>query len=540
MLYRFLYLLIFLFSTETVFSQEIQRPKLVVGIVIDQMRYEYLYRFNRYYCRDGFNKLLNNGTNFTFAHYNYVPTTTAPGHASIYTGTTPAYHGIIANDFYDRQLHKIVNAVSDSTRKSIGSTDHQGEISPYRLLSTTITDQLKLATMGVSKVISVSLKDRAAVLPGGHMANAAYWYDNQTGDIISSSYYMNELPLYVNEFNKRRSANKYLSKGWSLSLPIKDYSNCSPDKSQYKDDMLNEGTTYLLHNFNNLENKIKYEAIETSPFGNQLVEELAKSVLINENLGKGNETDFLAISFSSTDHVGHEYGTYSMETEDIYIKLDSLLDDFLNILDKQVGENNYLLFLTADHGALETPSYLKDNNLPVGELNTKQFSSSLKSFIAKKYGDEKLIENISNKQIFFNRSIIEKNNLDIHLIEQSVADYLRDTFPSIMAIFTRDVLENNIPSRESTNLTLNGFNPVLSGDVAFTLKPGYLLNYQEKGTTHSASYSYDTHVPMIFYGWHIPKQIINTPVYTIDIAPTIADLLKITEPSASIGIPLIK
>jgi arylsulfatase A-like enzyme len=257
-------------------------------------------------------------------------------------------------------------------------------------------------------------------------------------------------------------------------------------------------------------------------------------------MGKGSEPDFLAISFSSTDHVGHEYGSISFETEDIYIKLDSLLADLLKSLDKQVGENNYLVFLTADHGAIETPGYLKDSNLPVGELNTKQCSISLKAFAEKKYGDEKLIENFSNKQIFLNRTIIEKKNLNIHLVEQSVSDFLRDTFPSIAAIFTRDDLENNTPSRESSNLTLNGFNPGLSGDIAFTLKPGYLANNQEKGTTHSTSYSYDTHVPMLFYGWHIPKQVINTPVYITDIAATIADLLKITEPSASIGIPLIK
>jgi predicted AlkP superfamily pyrophosphatase or phosphodiesterase len=536
-----LLLILFVLSfNQAIIPQEIQRPKLVVGIVVDQMRFEYLYKFQKYYSKDGFNRLLNGGTNFSFAHFNYVPTTTAPGHASIYTGTTPAYHGIIANDFYDKQLHKMISSVWDSTRKSIGSSDHEGEISPDRLLSTTITDQLKLATMGASKVIAISLKDRSAVLPGGHMADAAYWYDNQTGNFISSSYYMKNIPAYIDEFNKRKSADKYLSEGWSLSHPANDYSISVPDESKYERDVFHEGKTSFPHKFNHLDNKIKYEAIETTPFGNQIVEELAKSALINENMGIGNVTDFLAISFSSTDHVGHEYGTFSFETEDIYIKLDSLIADFLKVLDKQVGENNYLLFLTADHGALETPGYLKDNNLPVGGLNTKQFSNSLKSFISAKYSDEKLIENVSNSQIYFDRNIIKKKNLEIHQIEQTISDYLRDTFPVIAEIFTRDELENNTPSRESSNLILNGFNPSISGDIAFTLRPGYLANYQEKGTTHSSPYSYDTHVPMIFYGWHIPAQVVNIPVYTIDIAATIADLLKITEPSASIGIPLIK
>ncbi len=533
-------ILILFLSNNFIFPQKIERPKLVVGIVIDQMRYDYLYRFNQYFGNDGFKRLMKEGSNFTYAHFNYVPTYTAPGHTSIYTGTTPFYHGIIANDWYDKSKMKMIYCVNDTTEKSIGSNDDEGEMSPKNLLATTITDQIKLATSGRSKVITISLKDRAAILPGGHWANSAFWYDNKTGNFISSSYYIKSLPKWVEDFNEKKLADKYLSEKWKLSKPISDYQISDPDESPYENDVFSEGKTSFPHSFTNVKPKNKYGILESTPFGNQLVEEFVKAALKNENLGKENETDFLAISFSSTDFIGHAYGNYSYELEDTYIKLDSQIADLLKALDKQVGKGNYLLFFTADHGALDTPGYLKEHNLPTGELNYKKAMDSLNQFTIRNFGDKNLIENFSNNQIFLNHNLIADKNLNIHKVEQSYADYLRNTFPAIASIFTRDDLEMQTPNRTSTNLTLNGFNPARSGDIAITLQPGYLMSFLKKGTTHGAPYNYDTHVPMIFYGWHVPKQTVNTPVYIVDIAATIADLLKISEPSACIGIPLIK
>ncbi|MHB8906188.1 MAG: alkaline phosphatase PafA [Melioribacteraceae bacterium] len=540
MKHLFLLLTIIPFFNNNIFSQKIERPKLVVGIVVDQMRFDYLYRFNPYFGKNGFIRLMNEGSNFTFAHYNYSPTNTAPGHASIYTGTTPYFHGVIANDWYDKVKNKMIYCVNDTTVKSVGSNDQEGEMSPKNLLATTITDQLKLSNNNASKVISISLKNRGAVLPGGHCANAAYWYDLKTGNVITSSYYMNALPKWVNEFNDQKLVLKYLSKGWQLSLPESDYLISSPDDSKYEKDVFKEGKTSFPHLFKHLNDNQKYDAFETTPYGNNIVEEFAKTALVNEKLGKGKETDFLAISFSSTDHVGHDYGTFSFELQDTYIKLDSLIADLLLTLDNHVGKGNYLLFLTADHAGLETPGILKERGLPTGELNNKKFFDSLKSFALRNYGDEKIIENHSNRQIYFNRSVIQKKNLNLHEVEQRFTDYMRDTFPAIASINNRDDLEKQIASRESSNPILNGFNPALSGDITYSLQPGYLPNFLDKGTTHSTAYSYDTHVPLLFYGWHIPKHTNNSSVFTIDIAPTIANLLKIQEPSASIGIPLIK
>jgi predicted AlkP superfamily pyrophosphatase or phosphodiesterase len=529
-----------LFLSLSIFSQTLERPKLVVGIVVDQMRFDYLYRYYKFYGNDGFKRLMNEGSNFTFNHYNYEITSTGLGHASIYTGTTPFYHGIIGNDFYDKQLKKSVYCVSDPETKSVGSNDDVGEMSPKRLLSTTITDQIKLATNGRAKVISIAIKDRSAVLPGGHWPDGAFWYNEDTGNFITSTYYMNELPKWVADFNNRKLADLYISQEWTLSLPKSDYEINLPDESKYEKDLFNEGKTSFPHSLKNLEPKRQYEKLRATPFGNQLLVEFAKSALIGENLGKGKEPDFLTISFSSTDIMAHEYGTFSYETMDTYIKLDRQIADLLKTLDKQVGKGNYLLFLTADHSALETPGYLRDKGMPVGGLNQKNAVALLKSFCANKYGNADLIESISNKQIFLNLDVLKTNNLDIHKVEQEIVDYMRNTFPEITSIFTRDYLDTQISSRDQRNPMVNGFNPALSGDISYELRPGYLPNFMEKGTTHGSSYNYDTHSPLIFYGWHIPAQTINSPVYVIDIAVTIANLLRIQEPSAAIGIPLIK
>ena len=533
-------IIIICFSTFPIIPQALKKPKLVVGIVIDQMRYDYLYRFYNYYGEDGIKRLMNQGSNFTYAHYNYIPTYTGPGHASVYTGTTPFFHGIIGNDFFDKATKEMVYCVSDKTERTIGSKDDEGEMSPKRLMATTITDQLKLATNGISKVISISLKDRAAILPGGHWANAAYWYDNNTGSFISSSYYIKELPKWVEEFNNKKLADKYISEGWKLSKPDADYQNTAPDESPFENDVFNEGRTTFPHSFDHIKQSKRYGVLETTPFGNQIVEEFAKAALINENLGKGSETDFLAISFSSTDYIGHAYGNYSYELEDTYIKLDAQIADLLKALDKQAGKGNYLLFFTADHAVLDTPGYLKEHRLPTGELNYKKAVDSITAFTIRNFGDKNVVESISNDQIFFNRQLIKEKKLNIHELEQEYADYLRDTFPAISSIFTRDDLEKQIASRTNANLALNGFNPARSGDIVITLQPSYLISFMKKGTTHGAPYTYDTHAPMIFYGWHVPKQTVNSPVYVVDIAATIADLLKITEPSACIGIALIK
>ncbi len=532
-------LLTFLVFIPNLKAKSDQKPKLVVGIVIDQMRYDYLYKFYPYYSSGGFKRLMNEGSNFTFAHFNYVPTYTAPGHSSIYTGTTPYYHGIISNNWYDKVAKKTIYVTDDSTENTVGSNDDNGKMSPRRLMVTTITDQLKMATNGASKVIGISLKDRASILPAGHMADAAYWYDSKNGKFISSTFYIKKLPAWVDEFNSQKLADKYMSRDWELSLPLKDYEIAMPDQSDFEKDVFDEGNTTFPHSFKNIKEKDKYALMETTPYGNQILLEFAKAVLKNEKMGEGKYTDFLAVSFSSTDFIGHAYGPNSVEVEDTYIKLDKQIADLLSALDKQVGKGNYIVFLTADHGVVENNGYREEHKLNAGGLGTEKFDDSLYAFSQRNFGSKDIIANTSANQIFFNYEFIDKNKLNLNTIENTYTDYIRNTFPDITEIFTRDDLEKLTPTRLTTNLILNGFNPVRSGDIAYGLQAGMFPNRISKGTSHGTYYSYDTHVPILFYGWHIPVQTVNKPVVIIDIAPTIADLLKITEPDACYGIPLI-
>ncbi|MGE5496438.1 MAG: alkaline phosphatase PafA [Syntrophothermus sp.] len=519
-------------------AQETGRPKLVVGIMVDQMRYDYLYKYQSFYGKGGFKRLINEGSNFTYAHFNYVPTSTGPGHASVYTGTTPYYHGIINNNWYDRTSKKSIYCCGDTSYKTVGSTSQEGEMSPLNLLSTTITDQVKLSSNGRSKVISIALKDRGAILPGGRWANAAYWYDNKTGCFISSTYYMDKLPDWVEKFNAMKLADSFLSKGWHLLRNERDYAMSAPDQSAAEHDAFSEGKTSFPHFFDKMKNK--YDGVEITPFGNEMVARLAMTALTSEKLGKGKETDFLAVSFSSTDFISHAFGSDSYENQDTYMRLDGQIEELLNTLDREVGKGNYLLFLSADHAAINTPALLKQHRLPAGELNQKRAADSLKAFVKRKYGNEKIIESISGNQIFLSRELTAESGLNIHEIMVSVKDFIRDNFTAVNWIFTRDELDRQIAGREERNFILNGYNPSRSGDIALNLQPGFLPNFLNEGTTHGSPYTYDTHVPMIYFGWHVPKQTVNTPVYIVDIAATIANLLNITETSAAMGIPLIK
>ncbi|MGQ9797670.1 MAG: alkaline phosphatase PafA [Ignavibacterium sp.] len=536
---KIFFLLIATTISSFIFAQT-ERPKLVVGIVVDQMRFTDLYRYYDLYSEDGFKKLISEGTNFIYAHYNYELTSTGPGHASIYTGTTPFYHGIISNDWYDRKNKRMINCVQDDNVNGVGTTNNNGKKSPANLLSSTITDELKLFTNKKSKVISISIKDRGAILPAGHMADAAYWYDNQSGKFVSSSYYMKTLPEWVNKFNDKKFPEMYLSNDWDLLLDESNYKINFPDESPYEKDLFKEGKTSFPHSFKNLTTEEKYKSFQFTPFANQAVLELAIEAVKNEKLGSNEVTDFLTISFSTPDLIGHEVGNYSFELMDIYLRVDRQIAELIKFLDKQIGKGNYLLFLTSDHAGIETPAYLKDNKMPVGGVGTDRLADSIKTFAKRTFNSEDIIENFSNRQIFLNYDFIRKANLDLTQVEKVFAQNLRETFFEIQSVFTRDFLETQVASRTTTNTILNGWNPSRSGDVAFNLLPGYLNDFLEEGTTHGSAYSYDTHIPLIFFGWNIPAKTINKPVYIVDIAPTIANLLKINEPNACIGIPIIE
>lgn len=535
-LYRIVTLLVtcLIVSSNLLYSQ----PKLVVGIVVDQMRYDFLYRFNKNYGSEGFNRLMKEGTNFTFAHYNYVPTYTAVGHACVYTGTTPFYNGITGNEIFDPKTNSVVGAVKDNRYRLLTKVENQEGCSPLHLMSTTIGDELKISNNGLSKVISISIKDRAAILPGGRLADAAYWYDHSNGEFISSEYYMKQLPQWITDFNNKKLPQQYIQKEWNLSLPLKMYANSFPDEADYELDVFNEGRKSFPHSLKNVKESDRPGTLISTPYGNQLIIDLALTAIDNEKLGKRDVPDFLCLSFSSTDYVGHQYGHNSVEVQDLYIKLDKQIADLLKALDARIGKGNYTVFLTGDHGVAGMQQFMKKSDEEYAEYDS--IKKDIKSFAKEKYGDEALILKLLNKQVFLNYKYINEKGMDVKQIRYEIIQYLRYKYPLFEMLFSRDDIAGQTPRRDNNNPILNGFNSIRSGDIFFEIPPVYYLGKNTREATHGTSYSYDTHMPMLFFGYGVKAETNNTPVYITDIAPTLADILKITEPSGCIGIPLLK
>jgi predicted AlkP superfamily pyrophosphatase or phosphodiesterase len=508
---------------------------LVVGIVVDQMRYDYLYRFWNKYSNDGFKRLVNEGFQFSNTNFNYVPTYTAPGHACIYTGTTPSYNGIISNEWYDMNQKKTVYCVGDTTVKPVGTTSISGKMSPRNLLTTTVTDELRLATNMASKVIGIALKDRGAILPAGHTANAAYWHDPYLNKWITSTYYMKELPQWVVDFNNRNVGDSLISNKWTTLLPIEQYTESSPDDNEYEGLFKGETKPVFPHDLPTLKG-VESELIRETPFGNTYTNEFALAAIRAENLGKGSATDFLAISYSSTDYVGHMYGTNAIELEDTYLRLDRDIANLLKFLDQWTG-NNYLLFLTADHGAVNNPEFAEDHKLHSGNFESGILSDSLKKHIFKKYGTDTLIERASAHNIHLNRAYIEAKKMNLSEIQNVCAEFVT-RLSGVSAAITASELSKGILRTGIYSFMQNGYHVQRSADVLIQLQPGWINWFSKTGTTHGAAYSYDTHVPLLFFGKRIKAGSSVEPAYVCDIAPTISALLNIEFPSGNSGKPL--
>ena len=520
------------------------KPQLVVGIVVDQMRQEYLYRFESKFREGGFKRLMDGGFMLENVHYNYVPTYTGPGHASIYTGTTPAIHGVIGNDWYDKQLKKIVNCVEDPNQKAVGSVDGNGDVSPSRMLSSTITDELKLASQKKSKVVGISFKDRGAVLPAGHHPDGAYWYDGLTGRFITSTYYRMGLPAWLESFNNLNLADKYLSQEWKTVLPVAQYVESGPDDSPYEAKLRGMDKSGFPYNLKELRRQNgDFELLAATPFGDDLLTEMAKAVIDGEALGKDEITDFLAISFSSPDIIGHRTGPNSVEIEDTYIRLDKNLEDLFKKLDKEVGQGRYLIFLTADHAVADNPQYLKDNSIPADYFRIANVEAGLSDFLEKYFPGKKVIEKISNDQLYLNQELFNgdprTSGIDLLIATELITKYLQDT-PGVAQVYSESNLRQGDFNEGGTKgMMIRGFHHKRSGDISVVLEPGWIASQGGlTGTTHGSAYTYDTHVPLLFYGTGIKKGSSSQYHPITDIAPTLSILLKIKFPSGCTGQPI--
>ena len=510
-------------------SSQSHQPKLVVGLVIDQMRWDYLYRYENLYGPNGFKRLMHQGFSCENTFVPYMPAYTAPGHSCIYTGSVPAIHGIVSNNWYDKKLGRTVYCTDDSTVSTIGNTGDAGKMSPSNLWTTTITDELKLSNNFKSKIIGIALKDRGAILPAGHSANAAYWYDG--GRWITSSFYMNALPTWVDDFNKIDQVSSYMNKDWNTLLPIEKYVQSTADDEPYEATIKGDSLTTFPHKLS-LIKKGKNDAFRTTPFGNTFTLDFAKSAIFNESLGKNSVPDFLCVSISSTDYIGHTFGTNSVEIEDTYLRLDKDIADFLDYLDASVGKGNYLLFLTADHGAAHIPAFLNEHHIPGGVFSDEDLAKELNVAVEQKFGVSKAVKVVMNYQVYLNDdAIAEGNHSDS--IKNLVIKILKQKDFVVTAVETEKIATATLPEPQKTMMS-NGYNPQRSGDIQFTLKPEY-MDYGKKGTTHGLWNPYDSHIPLIWFGYGIKQGKTNRETYMTDISATLAALLNIQMPNGCVG-----
>ncbi|MGB5430707.1 alkaline phosphatase PafA [Eudoraea sp.] len=542
---------LFFFNGFLIRSQT-DKPKLVVGVVVDQMRFNHLYKYQERFSNGGFKRIMQEGFNYKNTNYNYVPTVTAAGHASIYTGTTPSAHGIIGNTWYQRSSKQIITNIEDNNELLIGTdaADSYGG-SPRNLLTTTITDQLRMGTNFRAKVISVSLKDRGAILPGGHSANAAYWHDwkSSPGNFVSSSYYMDELPNWVTKYNKLEKSNSYLTDSWSTLYPIESYIMSAPDDNNYERAIAGKTSATFPYDYKSMRERYKeigaeFQLIWVTPAGNSLLTDFAIEAIKNEGLGTDEITDFINISYSVPDVIGHTFGPQSVEFEDVILRLDRDIESLLKSLDATVGTGNYLLFLTSDHGSVPVASYLADNKLPAGIANIKKHEVALLSHLNSKYGTNQWIENFDGESVYLNQDLIKQKKLSLRAVQQEAADFLI-TLEEITGALIASDLQSQSYSYGMNQMIQNGYHSKRSGDVILIFKPGFVPNLDPritmqniKGTTHGSGYAYDTHVPMLWFGNSIPKGKSVRKVSVIDIAPSIAQILNISYPSGATGEPL--
>lgn len=510
----------------------IERPKLVVGIVVDQMRWDYLYRYQKRYTDGGFKRLLGEGFSCENTMIPYVPSVTAIGHTCIYTGSVPSIHGIAGNNFVKEG--KKVYCTDDDSVKPVGTTSKAALMSPRNLWVSTIGDEMKIASNGRAKVVGVALKDRASILPAGHNPNGAFWFDDQTGCFITSSYYMDRLPKWVEAFNGKRLPEQYLSQKWNTIYPKNTYTESTTDENEYENGIREGVKATLPLNLPELYKKYGYGIIRNTPFGNSLTLDMAKAAIDGEQLGADDETDLLAVSCSSTDYIGHQVGTHAIETEDTYLRLDKAIADFLAYLDSKVGKGNYLVFLSADHGAMNNAAFLQDRRIPAGSWNASATAKKLNQVLAKEYpeaGD--IVKTVMNYQVFFNRDVIKSKQLDFDNIKQTVVNVLKEDPSVLYACDMAKASTESIPEEVKSRI-INGYNRERSGDVVIILKPNFYA-HSMKGTDHGAWNSYDTHIPLVFMGWGIKHGATTKQTFMTDIAPTIAAMLHVQAPNGCVG-----
>ncbi|MFC2104515.1 alkaline phosphatase family protein [Bacteroidota bacterium] len=514
-------------------------PKLVVGIVIEEMRYEMLLRYWDSFDENGFKKIINGGAFCTQTHHNYLITQNGVGQASIITGTYPYYHGIISDTWYNRLTGETIGCADDSKFNILSGEVSMGNYSPKNLMSSTLGDELKLATNDSSKVISISLNPVSAVISGGRLADYAFWFNNHDGGWITGNYYSDSLPIWVKQFNQKGFQDIYMKRNWaSMYSLIDNYKYSLPDDSDFEIGFRNYRYTfpYDLSYLKNRSGNFKY--LKYTPFGNTYTKDFAVSVIINEDLGKDDFTDLLLVSFGATHFSGELFGPRSVEMEDLFLRLDKDIEHLISFLDDEIGLEDVLVYITSDRGVSDVPEYLISKKQNAGVFDGKKAVTLLNSYLSILYQDGEWIKSYYSRQIYFNQQLIDETGVDIFEIQNKVADFMVQFNGVANALPAYVISSTNFESGINQKIQ-NSFHQKRSGDVIINLEPGWI---EKNGyvTKSGSGYEYDTHVPLIWYGWKVKNTSVDRYTEVIDISPTISWILKITSPNASIGNPIFE
>jgi predicted AlkP superfamily pyrophosphatase or phosphodiesterase len=519
-------------------------PDLVVGLIVDQMRPDYIYRYWDKFEEGGLKRLVNEGHTFRNAYFRHLQTSTGPGHAAQLTGASPSVHGLIGNSWYVRELDRNINVIEDvdSGYQGVGSLpDYPGEKSPANMLTTTVGDELFLHTGERSKTVGISRKDRGAILPAGHTGHA-YWYEGATGNFITSTFYRDELPGWLQEFNDRNLPREYLTRTWDTLLPAEEYVESRADDNPYEGTFPGMDTptfpvdlAYLVE-----EHDQGPGLLNATPFADELLFELAVAAIEGEELGRGDVTDILSISLSAPDAIGHRFGPASRQVQDYYLRMDRYLADFFDYLDDEFGMDNVLVFLTADHGGVYIPEYMSDLGIPTGhsEFGTSaggQVSAAVGEYLEETYG-ENFLSAYSNQNLFLDHDYIDDNGLDHVTVQKDVMRFVL-SLDVVGGAITADALNNQEFTEGIRARAMHAFNQKRSGDVIVWLQP-QTHGSGTGGTGHGSGWAYDSHIPLIFFGYDIPHGQSNEKVYVSDIASTVSVYLNSPFPSGNIGNPL--
>ena len=511
-----------------------EKPRLIITMVVDQMRYDFISRYWDKFGENGIRKLVGSGTFCKNASFSYLVNETAVGQATIATGAVPADHGIIADKWYNNLRGEVVDCAGDEKVRTVGGSYESGRYSPRKLLASTIGDEIHLASNFRSKVIGLALDPAAAVLSAGHSADYAFWYDGETGHWVTSSYYTDSLPSWVREFNDKSLPETYLSRSWTTLLPLSSYTESGSDTSIFEQGIKGRSVfPYDLDRMSREKHKGRdFSLLKLTPYGNVLTMDFATVVVMNEKLGQDDYTDYLAIGFSTNENIGKYFGSNSVEMQDAMLRLDRDIAHFMEFIDQFVGIQNTLVILTSDHGQAYTPAYLTANRIPSGDFNPYSALSLLGSYLNAVYGKGDWIRFYSGQQIYLNHELIESSGISYQDIQEKTAQFMIQ-FEGVSNAVTSYTLQTTNFSEGIFLKMQNGYHQKRSGDVIINLSPGWVE--KNTGDSYHSSYLGDNHVPLVWYGWKIKRSVLTRPVRMTDIAPTISYFLDIARPNASSG-----